>query len=208
MNKDKIFELKVDPSKGFEVEKISIVDFPAVESNFLKFSKTDSKQSFSVSDEKMELLGVAMIPDKLIDRIDENGNVYQVWFSKDTIREIAQHFFKSGYQHQINLQHTDTMVDAVVFQSYIVDYDKGIYPPKGIGEVNDGTWIVGMKIENNGNGNIVWNAVKNEVFNGFSIEGYFIDQLTKNFDNKDNYSTYLNELNAELDAFISKYNIK
>ncbi|WP_185217509.1 XkdF-like putative serine protease domain-containing protein [Sphingobacterium mizutaii] len=205
---DKIYELLIDPSKGFEVDKISIVDFPAVESNFLKFNNQSTKQSFSVNDEKMELLGVAMTPDKLIDRLDSNGNYFKVWFSKETIRQIAQHFFKSGYQHQINLQHTDTMIDAYVYQSYIVDYDKGIFPPKGVGEVNDGTWIVGMKIENNEVGKKVWDAVKKEIFNGFSIEGYFIDTLTKNFNHKDQYNHLLEELNAELDAFITKYNIK
>lgn len=205
---DKIYELLIDPSKGFEVDKISIVDFPAVESNFLKFNNQSTKQSFSVNDEKMELLGVAMTPDKLIDRLDSNGNYFKVWFSKETIRQIAQHFFKSGYQHQINLQHTDTMIDAYVYQSYIVDYDKGIFPPKGVGEVNDGTWIVGMKIENNEVGKKVWDAVKKEIFNGFSIEGYFIDQLTKNFNHQEQYNHLLTELEAELDAFITKYNIK
>lgn len=209
MDKEKlpVYELLIDPDKGFSVNTISIVDFPAVESNFLKFNKNSTKQLFTSNDEKMELLGVAMIPDKLIDRLDENGNIYKVWFSKDTVRKIAQDFFYQGCQHSVNIQHSDTFVMAHVYQSYIVDEEKGIYPPKGI-EANDGSWIVGMKLEEDAVSRELWEVIKKGILNGFSIEGYFIDQLTKNFNHQEQYNHLLTELEAELDEFISKYNIK
>lgn len=211
MDKEKlpVYELLIDPDKGFSVNTISIVDAPAVESNFLKFNKNSTKQLFTSNDEKMELLGVAMIPDKLIDRLDENGNIYKVWFSKDTVRKIAQDFFYQGCQHSVNIQHSDTFVMAHVYQSYIVDEEKGIYPPKGI-EANDGSWIVGMKLEEDAVSRKLWEAIKNEVFNGFSIEGYFIDQLTKDFNSieTDEEMIAWAELEAELDEILKKYNIK
>lgn len=212
----KDFELLIDPKKGFEVDTISIVDFPAVERNFLAFSNAKStKQIFqSEGQDYMELLGVAMVPDTLIPRINEQTKEeYNVWFSKKTVREIAQQFFYKGYQHSVNLQHTDVFVDAHVFQSYIVDVEKGILAPKGISNVPDGSWIVGMKLSQSPSSNRLWKAIKEEkVFQGFSIEGYFLDLLTKNFNvenfkSEDNYLNALRELEAELDSIIKANNL-
>ncbi|WP_313511634.1 XkdF-like putative serine protease domain-containing protein [Sphingobacterium sp.] len=206
-----LYELKIDPKKGFEVDTISIVTDPAVESSFLAFNNDDNnpKQIFQTeTDDYMELLGVAMMADKKIIRINEKTKEkYNVWFSKKTIREISQQFFYKGYQHSVNLQHSDTFVDAVVFQSYIVDFDKGVYAPKGIPNVSDGSWIVGMKLSQSPSSNRLWQAIKEKIFQGFSIEGYFLDLLTKNF-SLENFSheceltKILMEMDRELNEFI------
>lgn len=179
----KLYELKINPAIGMDVNVISIVDSPAVESSFLAFSKQEKKESFAVANEdRMELIGVAMIPDKIIPRFDEvTKEEYDVFFSKDTIRTIAQNYFYSGYQHSINLQHSDTFVNAHVWQSYIVDSLMGLNAPKGI-DGPDGTWIVGVQLDRNDAGSQkLWKFIKDGTFTGFSVEGYFINQLTQNF---------------------------
>lgn len=182
----KLYELKINPSIGMDVNVISIVDSPAVESSFLAFSKQEKKETFAVAnEERFELLGVAMIPDKVIPRFDEaTKEEYDVFFSKDTIRTIAQNYFYSGYQHSINLQHSDTFVNAHVWQSYIVDSVMGLNAPHGIDAV-DGTWIVGVQLDKNEtSAQKLWSLIKDGTYTGFSVEGYFINQLTANFNSQ------------------------
>lgn len=182
----KLYELKINPSQGSEVNVISIVDSPAVESSFLAFSKQEKKETFAViNEDRMELLGVAMIPDKIIPRYDDaTKEEYDVFFSKSTIRTIAQNFFYSGFQHSINLQHSDTFVNAHVWQSYIVDSLMGLNAPHGI-DAPDGTWIVGVQLDKSDNSaKKLWKFIKDGTFTGFSVEGYFINQLTQNFNNQ------------------------
>lgn len=208
MNKRQKVELKIDTESGLDVNVISIVDEPAVESTFIAFSKEEPiKQIFS-SDEKMELLGVAMKPDTLIPR---EGNK-DVWFSKDTVRKASINYFQKGYQTKINLQHSNTFITATVFQSVIIDSTgkTGFKAPEIFGDIPDGSWIVGLALDKNApESKTVWNAIKNNVFKGFSIEGFFIEQIEKmNKVHEPTLSELYTELEAELDAIISRYNLK
>lgn len=211
-NKRPVYELFID-GDVFEVDRISIVSEPAVERNFLAFNKADDtpKQLFNLQeDDYMEVLGVAMVCDTLIPRVHPfTKEVYDVYFSKETIRKISQNFFYKGYQHSVNLQHMDIPVNAVVFQSYIVNTELDMNTPKGIQPVPDGSWIVGMKLSIDDQADAkIWDSIKNKkVFQGFSIEGYFIDQLTKNFSieelsSQDELTKLLLSIDAELDAYL------
>jgi hypothetical protein len=56
-----------------------------------------------------------------------------------------------------------------MFESYIIDREKGIMPPKGFEEVSDGSWFGSFKVENEK----IWEEVKAGTFKGFSVEGLF-----------------------------------
>lgn len=201
-NKRPLFELMIDPLLGLEVDTISIVADPAVESNFLVFSNSNNKQTFNK--DKSEILGVAMMANKKILRVNpETGEEYDVFFSAETIRLIAQDFFHKGYNHNVSIEHDGLLVDAHIFQSYLVDEEKGITAPEGI-TATHGSWIVGMKIDNSK----IYENCKSSILNGFSIEGYFLDKLIESKTNPDLFTTSLSLLNDDLDEFINKYNIK
>jgi len=157
-----------------------------------------SNQNFSSNDEKMELIGAAMIPDKLIYRRDPNGDEYQVYFTKETIREIAQQYFKYGFQKNMNLGHTSIPADSYIFQSYIVDKSKGIKSPSNI-DAPDGSWIIGVKVENEK----VWNDIKLGKVKGFSIEGIF-QFINDKFENQDNDEEEVYELLNQINTLINK----
>ena len=54
------------------MKAISIVDKPAIESEYIAFNKAEKKQMyFKVDDKKYIVAGLALIPDKLIYRVDE-----------------------------------------------------------------------------------------------------------------------------------------
>jgi len=147
------------------VDIISLVDFPAVERNFIKFAK-EVEVKFNVNDEKHIVTGPALIPGKKIYRRDESGYEYYVQFSKDAIKRIAEKFFEDHNTTNVNLQHELDVKGCVYFESYFLDKERGILPAE-FADLPDGTWIVSCKINNEG----VWELVKNGTLQGFSIEG-------------------------------------
>jgi hypothetical protein len=129
------------------------------------------KQSFSIQDEEERIItGALMLADTPIYRNDGNGEYYVV-FSKDTIKKIAQKYFKKGYQNNVNLMHDSGQVmDGVtMFESWIVDEKRGVKPMKGFEDVKEGSWFGSFKVENEE----VWNMIKDGKVKGFSVEGIF-----------------------------------
>lgn len=158
------------------VNIISLVEFPAVERNFIQLSK---EVKLSLNDEKKELLGVALIPDFPIYRRDEQGEYYIV-FSAESIRKIAIDFYKKLNVNNADVEHNHNMENGITyFQSLIVDKENGICPA-AFKDLPNGTWIIGCKIDNAD----VWNAVKNGTVKGFSIDGYFHAEPEKQEDEK------------------------
>lgn len=190
-----LIELKINPDDGSFVQAVALVERPAIEIDFIAFSKQD-KQQFTANDEMKELLGVAMTPDTYIYRNSPDFGEYACTFSKDTIREIAQVYAQKGLFNNTNIEHTIIPADSYVFQSYIVDSDKGINSPKGITAPN-GSWIIGVKVLND----VVWQSIKSGSIKGFSVEGIFnmIDTKTTIRLNNDSLLTTVQHALHELD---------
>lgn len=147
------------------VNVISLVEYPAVERNFIQLSE---EVKLSLNDEKKELLGVALIPDFPIYRRDKQGEYYIV-FSADSIRKIAIDFYKKLNVNNADIGHNHNLENNITyFQSMLIDKEQGICP-KAFKDLPDGTWIVGCKIDNIN----VWEAVKSGEVKGFSIDGIF-----------------------------------
>jgi soluble P-type ATPase len=129
------------------------------------------KQAFAINDEKMELFGAAMLANMPIYRNDQQLGEYYVVFDKDTIYTIAQKFFEKGFYQNFNLMHDPSQKTSgvFVFQSYIVDSAEGRMPPKGFEDAKDGSWFIGVKVNNPE----VWAKVKSGEIKGFSVEGVF-----------------------------------
>lgn len=153
----------VDEMNGVEI--ISLVDFPAVERNFIKFSKEEDVK-LSINEEKKIVTGVALIPDQPIYRKNEAGQGYYITFSKDAIERICQKFFADGNSANVNLEHQVMVGDCAYFESYLINNDRGICPVE-FSDLPNGTWIVSCKINNDA----VWELIKNGTLRGFSIEG-------------------------------------
>ena len=152
------------------VNIISLVEFPAVEQNFIQLSKQYPMQ-LSLNEEKRELLGVALIPDFPIYRANKNGEYY-ITFSAESIRKIAIDFYRKLNVNMADMEHTHDMEDGITyFQSMILDKENGICPA-AFKDLPDGSWLVGCKVDNDS----VWNAVKSGEVKGFSIDGYFHEE--------------------------------
>ena len=125
--------------------------------------------TFSTLDEEERIVtGPLMIADLPIYRRDENGEYYVV-FSSDEIKKIVQRFFKKGYQRKVNIEHDEPTTGVYMYESYIIDRELGIMPPKGYEDVSNGSWFGTFKIDNDK----IWDMVKDGTFKGFSVEGLF-----------------------------------
>jgi hypothetical protein len=137
------------------------------------------KLSFSANDEKMEITGAAIIPNKFIIRksaptpMKPNGEFYYVFFTEKTIKKLAEKYMRNKLLDASNIEHTDRKADSYVKESWIVEdpiFDKstslGLEYPKG-------TWVITMKVENPQ----VWEKIKTGKLNGFSVEGWFNENL-------------------------------
>lgn len=152
-----------------EVDFVALVDRPAIQRNFLAFNE---RQKFEiVSEDKHIVSGALMIADMPIYRNNEEFGEHYVMFDADTIQQIAEKFFKKGYQSNVNEMHDPKkQVDGVtMFESWIVNRELGKMPIKGYDDVKDGSWFGSFKVENDD----VWQKVKDGTFQGFSVEGIF-----------------------------------
>jgi hypothetical protein len=168
-----LIELIIDEKDDLSgVDAISVVQNPAIESNFVAL-KTEEIKLAQVNAEKRILMGAVLIPEKPIFR--RNGeDEYYIYFSKDTVNKASQLFFKNGNQNNWTLEHGKEIQGLTVVESWIVEdtqKDKSaIYNLS----VPVGTWMASVKVEDDN----IWNDfVKTGKVKGFSLEGYFADKL-------------------------------
>jgi hypothetical protein len=171
----KIIELILDEdSKVSGIDAISIVEAPAIESNFIALSNHQVKFA-TVDTEKRILMGPALIPNRPIYR-NQDGEEFYVYFSKSTIEKAMQLYLKKGNQGNATLEHDGKIQGLTLVESWIkVDAEKDKSAAYGM---NDpvGTWYVSMKVDNDE----IWNEyVKSGKVKGFSIEGFFADKTTE-----------------------------
>jgi hypothetical protein len=91
--------------------------------------------------------------------------------------------------NKVNLQHSKDIEDIYLIQSFIKDTEKGI-SPKGFEDIEDYSWFVGYKVDNLE----VWDKIKKNELNGFSIEGLFTLIDTDIEFEEDDLENYVNEL--------------
>ena len=193
-----LYELMFDDNDiNLGCSKISLVEDPAVEEFFLKFSKDDQEKehkSFYFKDDSKHIVtGIAMRADYPIYR-NQDGQEFYVQFSKDTIDKMMQKFMKEQRLFDISLDHNQDVRDCYLIESFIINKERGICPNE-FSDVENGSWIISVKIENQD----VWNKICSGEVKGFSIEtemianafsnqkqkakelGISVDELTKLF---------------------------
>ena len=126
----------------------------------------------AVKGEERVLMGPLMIPDKLIPRIDEEGNKYYVFFDDIGIQKLSYKMITNKLIDSVNIEHDpDRKVDDVslveTWLSEDPEKDKsslyGYNLPKG-------TWFAKYKVNNDS----IWEEyIKTGRVKGFSVEGIF-----------------------------------
>jgi len=170
----KMIELILDEDEAIGVEAISVVENPAIESDFIALNNQEIKLA-EINKEKRLLMGALLIPQKPIYR--RNGEEeYYIFFSKKTVARASQMYLQNGNQSQSTLEHDKQLKGLTLVESWIVE-DKAKDKTALYGlDVPVGTWMGSVKVENED----LWNDyVKTGKVKGFSIEGYFADKLER-----------------------------
>lgn len=176
----RLMELLIDEeTEDFGVEAISLVQFPAIEENFIYMNKNGKPGRYALAkmdEERQLLVGPALIPDKEIPRFDEmKDEQYNVYFSKETVAQAAALFMKQKRVDSYTAEHEKPVQGLSIFESWIIQ-DKEQDKSNLYGfDLPEGTWMVSVYVGNDE----VWQGVKEGEYKGFSIEGYFVDRLVK-----------------------------
>lgn len=188
----KVFYIKINDDFETGIDAISLVDFPAVERNFLCFSKDEKRVNLKFDASKHVITGVVALADTPIYRYNERMGEYYVVFSKETILKMVEKFAKMDLFKSVNLQHDDNnFVDGIyMFESYITNKERGINP-REFEDIPDGSWICSFKVENEA----LWNEIINgDKLNGFSLQGMFEleEQFEKQEPKEETFDEWLN----------------
>jgi Putative phage serine protease XkdF len=169
-NEVKVIEYGLGDNDEYGVYAISLVDEPAIEVDFVALNKDRILLARVQDGEKRMLYGPALIPNQAIVRYDKNGAKYFIKYSPETIEKTAQEFLKRNLHHNHTVQHELPVAGLTVVESWIKQgADKG----QEFGfDLPDGTWMIGVKVEDEN----TWEAVKQGVLKGFSIEGFFVPE--------------------------------
>lgn len=165
-----VYKLKVNPDdKETGVSIISLVNDPAIEVNWVTFSK-QQPILFKVQNlERQIILSAALIPDKPIYRNDENGE-YEVVIDAPTIRDVVEKFMANKNVNNVDIEHGGELISGItMLDCFISDEQMGVSNPKGFEGLPVGTWFVSYKV----NDPELWEKIKQGDVKGFSITGLF-----------------------------------
>ncbi len=149
------------------VSYVALVDRPAIRQDWVAMCEENPFKF--VDEEKRIIFGALMVPDAPIYRKNSTLGEHMVMFTADTIKQVAQKFFKNKNNANVNLMHNpEQKVDGCfITQSFILGDFVGTV--NGFEKLPVGTWFAEYKVENDE----VWKSVKDGTFRGFSVEGLF-----------------------------------
>lgn len=182
-----IFVVDINDDSVFN--NVSIVDYPAIEHNFIQLSK-QADIKFAVNEEKRTITGPVLIPDMPIYR-DIDGQKFYIKFTEETIKDYAIKFFKDKREGEGNIQHTWSVNGVTFFESYILNRARGI-APKEFEDLPGGTWFLSARVDNDD----VWKLIKDGTLRGFSvdIQATLSEVKDKELDSIDDLVDYLKSI--------------
>jgi len=166
MEKKKIVKCVIDETGKLGVGAISLVEFPAIEENFIALNEV---KLASVNKERRMVYGPALIPNKYIMRIDKvTGDEYYIYFEPETVAKCAHLYLKKNLQYNTTLEHEFSVMGCPVVESWVIEGEKDKAYHFGL-SAPVGSWVVGINVTDDE----IWSEVKDGSVKGFSIEGHF-----------------------------------
>lgn len=131
-------------------------------------------------EEQQLLAGPLMIADKLIPRIDENGDKYYVFFDQEGIKQLSYRMIQNKLIDSVNIEHNqdEAVDDITLVETWLVE-DPAMDKSRlfGYEDLTKGSWFGIYKVNNKD----IWeNYVKTGRVKGFSVEGFFNDKIIMN----------------------------
>lgn len=201
----KTYRAKFNPDSK-NVYGVSLVENPAMEGDFIQFSKQKDIKFADVDKDKRRIMGLILEPNKLVYR-NQGGQEFNIVFTEQDIEDVAYNFQKQSNQKTSTIEHSNSNIEGVTFvETWLVEnpeIDKsanfGFSYPKG-------SWLGVMQIDNEE----VWlEYVKTGKVKGFSIDAFMqleevnLNKVDMSDDKKDNVvlEAITNLSNLVKDAF-------
>lgn len=193
---------ETDPKAGMAA--ISLVDQPAIESNFHIFSNDIVEIKYFKSEGvEGRVEGLVLIPDKLILRKDKQGNPYYGYFTAETIEKLRDKFHKELKTNNVSTDHNGKAIDAYLTESFIIKDEHQLASVKargkGIPNATIGSWFVQEKVEDD---KTIQRVLSGEL-NGFSVEA-FLDTFVKVNNNSNKVETKMNKWIEKFEQFLNE----
>ena len=193
-NDKDLYEAKIDEFND-GIIAISLVEYPAVEKNFVCFKANQKPVRYSIDNEEERLVtGVVMLADSPIYRRDGDYEYY-ITYSKETIKKMAAKMLDEGTFKNNDVQHNGEFIKGMqLTELYIKDSAKGIVP-SFIDDIPDGSLLASFYVYDDA----LWDEVKNgNYLNGFSLEGLFTVQKMNNNKKRNTNMNILNKFMKRL----------
>lgn len=150
---------------------LSVVEYPAVEQDFICFSKDEKRNDFvcleSEVSEKHRIVGVALRADFPVYRTYGDEEFY-IEFSKECVEKMAHKFFRDGANYNMNTDHNQYTNGLYVCESWIVeDAENDKSNLYGL-NAEVGSWVVMCQVTDIE----LWESFKNGERKGFSVEAW------------------------------------
>jgi hypothetical protein len=170
----KLYELIIDSEETDGVFQLSFVDDPAIQAWGTFFNKEEVR--FAEVDEYENLfIAPILIPERKILRIDGEGNPYEVYLSKPTVKRLSQLYLEKKYQDKVSIEHDESVDGVVLTESWIKESatkDKSLLYNLS---APVGSWIGTFRITNPD----IQEKFKSGEISAVSIEGLFTHELVK-----------------------------
>jgi hypothetical protein len=189
-----IYYIEITDDDDSGLKFMSIVDNPAIQLNYLKFSE----HLKYTTNEKQIVTGPAIVVDLPIYRKLANGQECYTVFDRVNTEKMVKKWAVQQKYNAVNTDHETPINTMFLFESYLIDRERGINPPKEFSDVPDGSWFLSYYVQDSA----LWDKIKAGEFNGFSVE--ILSGLTT--EKTDEYAELLEDVqkfNATLKELVS-----
>lgn len=172
-----IYDVLID-DEHLGLTAVSFVDKPAIMEDFIAFNSQEQKLWFS-SHEKREVVSPILIPNQLVLRKNEEGQLYYIRWTEEAIANAAAKFLANGFWNNVTIMHptfynkdmkyTDSLEkDVYLLRMWIVQDPESddINTKYGFKNLPKGTLCVHYKVHNRQ----LWSRIKSGELRGLSIE--------------------------------------
>ena len=163
-----VYRVLVDDGDG--MVRVSLVDDPAVMSDFVAFDAQKRARMFAVeSEEKRLVFGVVARANFPIFRTDPVLGDHYIIFPPESIREMAQKYLTEGRADRVDEMHDGDDVGGVHLVQWLIKDSAAGIAPAGFDDIADGSLFAEYHVEDDA----IWQQIKDGTFKGFSMEVFY-----------------------------------
>ena len=173
-----IYDVVIDDEQ-LGLTAVSFVDEPAIMEDFVAFNA--DKMLWLSSHEKREVVSPILIPNQLILRKNEDGQLYYIRWTEEAITNAAAKFLANGFWNNVTIMHptfynkdmkyVDSLEkDVYLLRMWLVENPAtdDINTKFGFKNLPKGTLCVHYKVHNRQ----LWSRIKSGELRGLSIEAF------------------------------------